>query len=153
MHSEDRLRAAGLALPPIHAPSGNYIPFRRDGNMLFVSGQGPKRPDGPYITGKARTAGDVPQGYAAAELAALNLIATVKLAVGDLGKVKSVLKILGMVNASEDFLYHPQVINGCSDILIKVFGEDGKHPRSAVGMSSLPHGIIVEVEGIFSLKE
>lgn len=154
MPPEQRLQAAGLSLPAAaYAPSGNYRPFRRAGPLLFVSGHGPRQADGSYVAGKLATADDVPAGYAAAQLATLNMLAAVKLAVGDLAKVETVLKVLGLVNAAPDFKQHPQVIDGCSDTLVAAFAEAGQHARSAVGMGSLPHGMMVEIEAVFLIRD
>ncbi len=152
MHPEERLERAGLFLPAPLPPSANYRPFRRAGQVLYVSGHGPRQPDGTYLCGRLRDLQDVPQGYAVAKLTALNLLATLKLAVSDLAQVDCVLKVFGMVNAEPDFIHHPKVINGFSDVLVTAFGEDGQHARSAVGMGSLPHGMLVEVEAVILLR-
>lgn len=149
---EQRLAAAGLQLPVPQKPSGNYVPVRRFGQLLFVAGHGPKNADGGYICGRLSGEADVARGYEAARAAALNLLATVKQSVGELEAVEGVLKVLGMVNADPGFTAHPRVIDGCSDVLVTAFGEQGLHARSAVGMGSLPHGMSVEVEAIFLLK-
>jgi enamine deaminase RidA (YjgF/YER057c/UK114 family) len=122
------------------------------GRLLFVAGHGPKNVDGTYIRGRIAGPEDVARGYEAARLAALNMLASVKSAVGDLKEVGGVLKVLGMVNAHPDFTAHPQVIDGCSDLLVTAFGPDAVHARSAVGMGSLPHGMSVEVEAVFYLR-
>lgn len=153
MNPEQRLQSAGLTLPTKYPPSGNYLPFRRAGQLLFVSGHGPRQEDGTYMIGKLSTQDDVQAGYQAAQLTALNMLAAVKLAVGDLEKVDTVLKILGLVNSVPDFKFHPKVIDGCSDTLVTAFGEAGKHARSAIGMASLPHGMMVEVEAIFLIRD
>jgi enamine deaminase RidA (YjgF/YER057c/UK114 family) len=153
MSPEQRLKAAGLALPAAYLPSGNYLPCRRAGQLLFVSGHGPRQPDGSYVVGQLATPVDAQAGYAAAQLATLNMLASVKLAVGDLSKVEAVLKVLGLVNATADFKKHPEVINGCSDTLVVAFGDAGQHARSAAGMASLPHGMMVEVEAILLVHE
>ena len=150
---EQRLAQAGWRLPAALPPSAHYIPWRRAGALLYVSGHGPREADGSYRRGRLHSAANVPMGHAAAQLTALNLLATVKLAVGDLAQVESVLKLLGMVNATPDFEHHPQVIDGCSDVLIQAFGDAGRHARSAVGMGSLPHGMPVEVEAVFLIRE
>jgi enamine deaminase RidA (YjgF/YER057c/UK114 family) len=137
----------------VYSPSGNYLPFRRAGQLLFVSGHGPRQADGTYVAGKLSAPGDVQAGYAAARLATLNLLAAVKLAVGDLSKVEAVLKVLGLVNAAPNFKHHPKVIDGCSDTLVAAFGDAGQHARSAVGMASLPHGMTVEIEAVFLVRD
>lgn len=149
---EDRLAAAGWILPPSMPPSENYLSYRIEGPMLYLSGHGPRRSDGSYICGQLKTSDDVEQGYLAAAQVALNLLATIKSATGDLGKVSAFLKVLGMVNASPEFVHHPKVVNGFSDVVIQAFGDAGRHARSAVGMSSLPHGMMVEVEAIVLLN-
>lgn len=149
---EQRLANAGLFLPAAPNPSGNYVGCRQLGQLVFVAGHGPKKPDGAYMCGRITTLDDVARGYEAATLATLNLLATVKHAVGDLERVGGILKVLGMVNAAPEFTAHPKVIDGCSDLLATAFGQDGVHARSAVGMSSLPHGMTVEVEAVLYLK-
>jgi len=153
MHPEARLSLAGLVLPDPMAPSANYVPFRKVGNLLYLSGHGPKLSDGSYLRGRLETADDIPRGYDAARQTALNLLSTVKLAVGDLSKVQSIVKLFGMVNASSDFAFHPRVIDGCSDLLTALFGDAGAHARSAVGMGSLPHGMVVEIEAILVVRD
>lgn len=152
MNPEQRLQAAGLSLPAAYSPSGNYLPFRRAGQLLFVSGHGPRLDDGRYVAGQLSTPDDVQAGYAAARLATLNMLAAVKLAVGNLAKVEAVLN-LGLVNSTADFKQHPKVIDGCSDTLVAAFGDAGQHARSAVGMASLPHGMMVEVEAVFLVRD
>ena len=150
---EQRLAAAGHRLPSAPAPSANYVSCRRVGSLLYLSGHGPREADGSYHRGRLASEADVPRGYAAAQLTALNLLASVKLALGDLSKVEGVVKLLGMVNATPDFAHHPQVIDGCSDLLVQTFGERGRHARSAVGMGSLPHGMTVEIEAILAVRD
>ena len=149
---EQRLADAGLLLPAPQKPSGNYAPVRRFGQLLFVAGHGPKDAAGNYMCGRLSGEADIDRGYEAARAAALNLLATVKETVGNLDAVEGVLKVLGMVNADPAFTAHPQVIDGCSDVLVTAFGERGLHARSAVGMGSLPHGMSVEVEAILVLR-
>ena len=149
---EQRLADAGLQLPAPQKPSGNYVPVRRFGQLLFVAGHGPKDAAGNYMRGRLSGEADIARGYEAARAAALNLLATVKESVGDLDAVEGVLKVLGMVNADPAFTAHPKVIDGCSDVLVTAFGERGLHARSAVGMGSLPHGMSVEVEAILVLR-
>lgn len=139
-------------LPPVLPPNGNYIPYRLVGNMLYLSGHGPRLPDNTYRLGRIDTPDHVPAGYLDAQLAALNMLATIKLALGDLGRVEAVVKLLGMVNAGPDFRLHPKVIDGCSDVFVSVFGDKGRHPRSAVGVSSLPHGMTVEIEAVLQVR-
>jgi len=147
----DRLRALGLALPPPPTPVGSYVPFALDGDRLYLSGQGPREPDGFKHAGKVGAGVDVETAYAHARLVGLNLLSVAHAALGDLGRVRRVVKLFGMVNATSDFGQHPAVINGCSDLFIAVFGENGRHARSAVGMGSLPGNITVEIEAIVSV--
>jgi enamine deaminase RidA (YjgF/YER057c/UK114 family) len=149
---EERLAALGLALPTVPAPMANYVPYRLAGNLLYLSGQGPKRPDGSFMAGRLGKDATVEQGYEAARLTGLQLLAVAKAAIGDLSRVEAVVKLLGMVNAEPAFVDHPKVINGCSDLLVEVFGDAGRHARSAVGMGSLPNGIMVEIEAILLIR-
>jgi enamine deaminase RidA (YjgF/YER057c/UK114 family) len=152
MSAEQRLAALGLTLPPPPQPLGNYVPFRLAGTLLFLSGVGPRRPDGSMITGKVGAAIDVARGYEAAGLCGLTLLANIRSAAGSLDRVETILKVLGMVNAVPEFTEHPQVINGCTDLFVAVFGDSGRPARSAVGMGSLPLDISVEVEAVVLLK-
>ncbi len=150
MGAEQRLKELNLTLPQRPGPLANYVPTVRTGNLLFVSGHG------PYVDGKThsgRVGRDLTteQGYQMARSAALNCLASVKATLGDLDKVKRVVKVLGMVNCTDDFQDQPKVINGCSDLLVEIFGEAGKHARSAVGMQSLPFQMPVEVEMILEV--
>jgi enamine deaminase RidA (YjgF/YER057c/UK114 family) len=147
MSAEQKLAELQLALPTLPKPIGNYVPFKRAGDLIFLSGQGPRRPDGSPITGKVGRDVTVEEAYEHAKLIGLGLLAAAKQAAGDLDKVE-VLKVLGMVNAVPDFKDQPKVINGCSDLLVAVLGERGRHARSAVGMGSLPGQITVEIEAI-----
>ena len=124
----------------------------RVGNLLFLSGKGPTRPDGTNITGKVGRELTVEQGYDAAKLVAINHLAVLKAELGDLSKVKHIVKVLGMVNCTEDFKDQPKVINGYSDLMVAIFGDKGKHARSAVGMYALPMNIAVEVEVIVEVE-
>lgn len=152
MSVEDKLRELGLKLPSVATPAANYVPHRRDGNVLYISGQGPRKPDGSLFVGKV--GGDVTtaEAYEHAKLAGLSLLAVAKLAAGDLGKVE-VLKLFGMVNAVPEFTEQPKVINGCSDLLVSVLGERGRHARSAVGLGSLPNGMTVEIEAVMRVVD
>jgi enamine deaminase RidA (YjgF/YER057c/UK114 family) len=147
MSAEQKLAELGLTLPQLPKPIGNYVPFKRAGDLIFLSGQGPRRPDGSPITGKVGRDVTVEEAYEHAKLIGLGLLAAAKLAAGDLDKVE-VLKVLGMVNAVPEFKDQPKVINGCSDLFVAVLGERGRHARSAVGMGSLPNQISVEIEAI-----
>ena len=152
MSAEDNLKKLGLTLPPIPKPIGNYVPFRRDGNTIYLSGQGPRLADGTMHSGKVGKDVSVEEAYEHAKLVGLGLLAAAKLAAGDLDKVE-VLKVLGMVNAVPEFRDQPKVINGCSDLFVAVLGERGKHARSAVGMGSLPNQITVEVEAVMRVVD
>ena len=152
MSVADNLKKLGLTLPNIPTPVANYVPWKRDGNTIYLSGQGPRDANGKHITGKVGKDVTVEQAYEHAKLVGLGLLAAAKLAAGgSLDKVE-VLKVLGMVNAVPDFEDQPKVINGCSDLFVQVFGERGKHARSAVGMGSLPMGIPVEIECIVEIE-
>lgn len=147
-----KLSALNLTLPNAPAPAANYVPFVRMGNQLFVSGQISQGPDGP-IQGKLGASMSVEEGADAAKACALSLLAQVKAACGDdWGQFVRVVKLTGFVNATPEFPDHPKVINGASDILVEILGDAGRHSRSAVGVSSLPFGVAVEIEGVFELR-
>jgi enamine deaminase RidA (YjgF/YER057c/UK114 family) len=149
---EQRLRELGIALPEIEAPIGNYVHAKRVGNLLYLSGKGPPSVDGAMPRGKLGAGLSVEDGYRHARAVGLVLIAVMREALGgDLDRVEDIVKVLGMVNATPDFGDHPKVVNGCSDLFVEVFGEKGRHARSAVGMSSLPGGIPVEIEVIVAV--
>ncbi len=152
MEAEKRLAELGLQLPEVPDAIANYVGAVRTGNLLFCSGRGPRR-DGKWVfNGKLGQEVTVEQGYEAARLTMLNLIATVKAELGDLNRVKRVVKVLGMVNAIPTFGEHPQVINGASDLLVEVFGDKGRHARAAFGVGSLPMGTCVEIEMIVEVE-
>lgn len=151
MTPEEKLAALGLTLPAVPQPVATYVPYRLVGNMLYISGQGPRKPDGSYHVGRLGAGTTVEEGYQAARIVGLQLLAVAKAAVGDLSRLEAV-KLLGMVNAEPDFADQPKVINGCSDLLVEVLGEAGRHARSAVGMGSLPNRMSVEIEAIFLVK-
>jgi enamine deaminase RidA (YjgF/YER057c/UK114 family) len=152
MSAEARLKQLGIILPNVPSPIANYLPYRVAGNLLFLAGQGPRDENGNLLTGKVGADVTVEEAYNRARRIGLGLLAATRLALGSLDRVDTVLKLLGMVNAVPDFRDHPKVINGCSDLFVEVFGEAGKHARSAVGMGSLPGQISVEIEGIISIK-
>jgi enamine deaminase RidA (YjgF/YER057c/UK114 family) len=147
----DRLAKLGLSLPTAVPAQANYVPWLLRGKQLHVSGQGPFDVDGQLRIGKVGRDRTMGQAYDDARLTGLNLLAQVHAAIGDLGRVAHVIKVFGMVNATDDFRDHPKVINGCSDLFVDVFGEAGRHTRSAVGMASLPMGISVEIEASFEI--
>jgi enamine deaminase RidA (YjgF/YER057c/UK114 family) len=152
MTPEEKLAHLGIDVSKPARPVANYVPAVRTGKLVFVSGQGPRRPEGGMLTGKVGSEVSLEHGYQAARLCGISLLAALKSEIGDLNKVKRVVKLLGMVNAAPDFTDHPKVINGCSDLLVEVFGDRGKHARSAVGMGSLPNQISVEIEMIVEVE-
>lgn len=149
---EARLAELGISLPEAGTPVANYVNAVRTGNLIFLAGKGPSKPEGGYITGQLGADLSVEEGYAAARLAAITQLAVLKAELGNLNKVKRVVKVLGMVNATPEFTNHPEVINGFSDLMVEVFGPNGKHARAAVGMGSLPRNIAVEVEMIVEVE-
>lgn len=141
------LDSLGIELPAPPAPVANYVRSVRTGNLVFLAGHGPLKADGSYVTGKVGRDLTTEEGYEAARLTGIALLASLKAEIGNLNKVKRVVKVVGMVNATDDFTEQPNVINGHSDLMVAVFGEKrGKHARSAVGMASLPINIAVEIE-------
>jgi enamine deaminase RidA (YjgF/YER057c/UK114 family) len=149
---EKRLKELGIELQTPSAPAANFVRAVRSGNLVFLSGHGPRKIDGSYIAGKIGRDLSIEQGREAVRLTAINLLASLKAEIGDLNQVKRIVKVLGMVNAGESFTDHPQVMNGFSDFIVSAFGERGKHARSAVGMASLPNGMAVEIEMIVEVK-
>ena len=149
---EENLKAKGIELPVLPKPVANYVNAVRTGNLIYLSGKGPLRKDGTYITGKSGKDISIEQCYDAARLTAIIQIAVLKEMIGDLSKVKRIVKVLGMVNSSPDFYDQPKVINGFSDLIVDIFGEKGKHARSAIGVASLPMNIAVEVEMIVEVE-
>ena len=143
---DKKLKDLGIELPAVSPPVANYVNITQSGKILFLAGKGPRKADGTYITGKIGADLTEEQGYEAAKLTAINQIAVLKDHLGDLNKIKRILKVTGMVNAVPDFANQPEVINGFSDLMVEVFGEKGKHARAAVGMGSLPRNICVEIE-------
>ncbi|HPZ87147.1 MAG TPA: RidA family protein [Flavihumibacter sp.] len=141
-----------LQLPPVSKPVANYVNVVKVGKLLYLSGKGPTTADGKDITGKVGKDLSLEQGYDAARSVALNHVAVLKDLLGDLSKVKRIVKVLGMVNCTENFTDQPKVINGYSDTMVAIFGDKGKHARSAVGMYALPNNIAVEVEVIVEIK-
>lgn len=151
---EQRLEELGIQLPDPPDPVANYVGAVQTGNLVFLAGHGPLLPDGSYITGKLGRDLTLVEGYAAARQTGIALLATLKREIGDLSRVTRIVKVNGMVNATPDYTEQPNVINGCSDLLVEVFGpEIGKHARAAVGMNSLPIGIAVEIEMIVEIRE
>ncbi|MCZ0733667.1 RidA family protein [Phreatobacter sp. AB_2022a] len=153
MTPEDKLAKMGLTLPEVPTPAGNYVPWKRVGDIAYLAGQGPRKADGAFATGKVGADVTVETAYEHAKLVGLQILASAKAAAGgDLSKVEFV-KVLGMVNAVSDFGDQPRVINGFSDLIVAVLGDRGRHARSAVGMGSLPMGITVEVEAIIKIHD
>lgn len=150
---EAKLKELGIVLPEPPQPVANYVNGVRTGNLIFLAGKGPKRADGTEIKGKLGTDVSIEEGYEGARLTAINQLAVLKSMLGNLKKVKRVVKVLGMVNSDPSFTDQPKVINGFSDLIVEVFGERGKHARAAVGMASLPRGQAVEIEMIVEVED
>ena len=152
MQIEARLTELGIDLPPAITPVANYVPAVKTGNLVFLSGHGPVKEDGTLITGKVGADLTVEQGYETARRIAFGLLGTLKAEIGDLDGVKRIVKLLGFVNCTAEFADQPKVINGASDFMVEVFGEKGKHARSAVGTNALPFNIAVEIEMIVEIE-
>lgn len=150
MSAEQKLKDLGLSLPTLAAPMANYVRFKKVGDLVFLSGQGPRNPDGSIPNGKVGKEFTTEQAYEFAKITGLGLLAAMKEAAGSLDKVE-VIKLLGMVNGVPEYGDQPKVINGCSDLLVAVLGENGRHARSAVGMGSLPGNMPVEIEAIIKV--
>ena len=149
---DERLEKLGITLPETPSPMANYVPYVRTGNLLYLSGQGPRYNQNQFKTGKVGADVTADDAYQHARLVGLQLLSVARTALdGDLSRVRRVVKLLGMVNSTPNFQKQPQVINGCSDLFVEVFGEIGRHARSAVGMGSLPNNITVEIEAIFEV--
>jgi enamine deaminase RidA (YjgF/YER057c/UK114 family) len=153
MSAEGRIKELGITLPDPAKPGGNYVPGVRVGNLLFLSGHGPSRVDGkPSARGKVGRDLSAEDGYKVAREVGVNLLGTARSMLGSLDKVKRIVKVLGMVNSAEGFGEQPKVINGFSDLMVEIFGDQGRHARSAVGMAELPSGIPVEIEMILEVE-
>ena len=153
MSAEDNLKKLNISLPPAPNPVGAYVAFRHSKSLVFISGQISLRPNGELIKGKVGLDLSLEQGKEAAEVCAINILSQIKAACsGDLNKIKSCIKITGFVNSNDKFIDQPKVINGASELLVKVFEENGKHSRAAVSVNSLPLGAAVEIEAIFELN-
>ena len=150
---EEQLKTLGIKLFAPAKPMANYVKAVRTGNLVFLAGHGPGKADGTNITGRLGQDLTIEQGYEAARVSAIAMLSSLKAEIGDLSKVIRIVKVTGMVNSTADFYDQPKVINGCSDLLVKVFGEKGKHARAAVGMVSLPSNIAVEIEMIVEVQE
>jgi len=153
MSTEKRLKSLGIELPALTGPVANYVNAVRTGNLLFLAGKGPSIVDGLRPQGKVGRDFTVEQGYKFARSTGLALLAVMRDELGSLDRVRRVVKVLGMVNGEPEFRDQPKVINGCSDLFVEVFGDAGRHARSAVGMGSLPNGIPVEIEAIVEIAE
>jgi len=149
---EQRLKELGIKLRTPPTPVANYVLAVRTGNLVFLAGHGPRKPEGGFVVGKVGRELDMKQAYEAARLTAIDLLSSLKAEIGDLSKVKRVVKVMGMVNSVESFTEHPKVVNGCSDLLVAVFGDRGRHARDAVGMGSLPFNIPVEIDIIVEVE-
>lgn len=146
MSAEARLAELGIELPSPPRPVANYVPAVQVGDLLFLSGHGPLLPDGTRVNGKVGRDLDVAQAKEAARLTGLGLLATLRTELGSLDRVAGIVKVLGLVSSADGFGDQPAVLNGCSDLLVEVLGERGKHARSAVGVAELPAGMCIEIE-------
>jgi enamine deaminase RidA (YjgF/YER057c/UK114 family) len=153
MYVERRLESLGIELPSVPAAAGNFVDAVRAGDLLFTSGKGPRSPDGRPLPGKVGHTVTTEEAYQHARSVGLILIAVWKETLGELDRIERIVKVLGLVNAVPDFSEHPKVINGCSDLFVEVFGDRGRHARSAIGAGSLPSGIPVEIEAIVQVKD
>ncbi len=149
---DKKLKDLGVVLLPPSKPIANYVKAVRTGNLIFISGHGPSKPDGSITAGKVGKDLTLEQGYEAAKQTGVSILSTLKNELGDLNKVKRIVKVLGMVNCTETFGDQPKVINGFSDLMVAVFGDKGKHARSAVGMYALPMNMAVEVEMVVEVE-
>ena len=150
---EERIAELGIELVAGSKPIANYVNAVRAGNLVYMAGKGPKDAEGNYITGKVGQDMEVEEAYLAARSAGILQLSALKEEIGDLNKVKRIVKVNGMVNAVSDFANHPEVINGYSDLMVKVFGDRGKHARAAVGMGSLPRNIVCEIDMVVEIED
>lgn len=150
MTAEEKLKSLGLSLPVLPQPMGNYVPFKRAGDMVYLSGRGPRGADGKPMTGKVGKDISAEEGYARARLAGIGLLSVARAVAGSLDKIE-IVKVFGLVNTTPDFADHTKVIDGCSNLFVEVLGEQGRHARSAVGAPSLPQDMSVEVEAIIRI--
>ena len=150
---EERVASLGITLTEPPAPVANYVNSVRTGNLIFMAGKGPNKPEGGYVTGKLGADLTVEEGYEAGRLVAIAQLSALKAEIGDLNKVVRIVKVLGMVNSAPDFGDQPEVVNGFSDTIVEVFGDRGKHARAAVGMGALPRNIAIEVEMIVEVQD
>lgn len=152
MSVETRLSEMGVILPEAPAPAANYVPFTKSGNLLTISGQLPKGPDGLEFVTQLKSEMDIEAGQGAARLCAINILSQAMAALGDLDRIVQLIKIQGFVNAAPDFTHHADVVNGASDFLADALGDAGKHARIAIGCSSLPFGVAVEVDAMMEFR-
>ena len=150
---ESKLRELNITLPQPPKPVANYVNGVQAGNLIFLAGKGPRRADGTEISGKLGVDISIEEGYEGARLTAINQLAVLKAMLGDLNRVKRVVKVLGLVNSDPNFVDQPKVINGFSDLMVEVFGDNGKHARAAIGVASLPRGQAVEIELVVEVYE
>lgn len=150
---EDRLARLGIVIPPPPPPIANFLTHVREGNLIFLSGQGPREANGYLHTGKVGADVAIDEAYAHARLTGINLLSVMQDVLGDLARIKRIVKLLGMVNAVPEFGDHPAVIDGCSDLFAKVLGKRGEHARSAIGVGSLPGNITVEIEAVVAIHD
>ena len=151
--AEAKLKEKGIVLIPPSSPVANYVNAVKAGNLLYLAGKGPLKADNTFITGKVGKDLTTEEGYEAARITAINHLAVLKNELGSINKVKRIVKVLGMVNCTEDFKDQPKVINGYSDLMVEIFGDNRKHARSAVGMNALPFNMAVEIEVIVEIEE
>lgn len=149
---DKKMAELGIVLSPPTKPIANYVKAVRTGNLIFLSGHGPTKADGSNITGKVGKDLTIEQGYEAAKVTAIGLVSTLKAELGDLNKIKRIVKVNGWVNCSPDFADQPKVINGCSDLMVSLFGEKGRHARAAMGVVALPNNIAVEIEMVVEVE-
>jgi enamine deaminase RidA (YjgF/YER057c/UK114 family) len=149
---EDKLKAMGIELPTPGKPGGNYLAAVRTGNLVYLAGVGPRQANGELVIGKLGRDLTVEQGYEAAKWCAVTMLGNLRAEIGDLDKVVRFVKLLGMVNSDPDFTQPPAVVNGCSDLLVELYGDRGKHARSAVGLATLPSGMAVEIEAVIEVE-
>jgi enamine deaminase RidA (YjgF/YER057c/UK114 family) len=151
--AEKKLKDLKIELLKPAPPIGTYVKAVRVGNLIFLSGHGPTKADGTFMTGKVGKEATLEQGFIAARQTAISILSTLKAEIGDLNKVKRIVKVLGMVNCTNEFTDHPKVMNGFSDLMVSLYGEKGLHARSSVGVNSLPGNMMIEIEMIVEVSE
>jgi enamine deaminase RidA (YjgF/YER057c/UK114 family) len=150
---EEKLKELNITLPAATKPIANYVKAVRTGNLLFVAGHGPTRSDGTNITGKVGKDLTMEEGIEAARVTTISILSTLKAELGTLDKIKRIVKVTGWVNCHSDFKDQPKIMNGCSDLLVSIFGENGKHARAALGANALPLNIAVEIEMVVEVLD